>query len=225
MMTPYFYKFDKPLFTDNLILKVKEFVENKLDKFIAYGQHGRHQGHDDGNNYYYAKDLKEIPEIKSFIKNCHLDCYPMIVLHKPKSEVIKHIDDANKRNTVIITPIHPDVGYASTYFWNSKTDTDSVAICDFTKGCPVLFNTQKIHSLINSTNEYRFNLQLCFNEDFEKVLKLYHNNMLFKEENEDYDEVSEQVHIAQATWPFPEKGLDDQGAEVIAFTEPVHPTA
>jgi hypothetical protein len=176
-MTPYFYKFDKPLFTDNLILQVKELVENKLDKFIAYES----DEEKDGNNYYYAKDLKEISEIKSFIKNCHLDCFPMIVLHKPNSEVIKHIDDANKRNTLIITPIHPDAGYTSTYFWNSKTDTDPVAICDFAKGCPVLFNTQKMHSLVNNTNEHRFNLQLCFNEDFETVLNLHRHNMLFKE--------------------------------------------
>jgi hypothetical protein len=47
-------------------------------------------------------------------------------------------------------------------------------------------------------------------EDFEQA----------EEENEDYEEVSEEVHIARATWPFPEGGLDDQGAEVIAFVEP-----
>jgi len=41
-------------------------------------------------------------------------------------------------------------------------------------------------------------------EDFEQA----------EEENEDYEEVSEEVHIARATWPFPEGGLDDQGAEV-----------
>jgi hypothetical protein len=45
------------------------------------------------------------------------------------------------------------------------------------------------------------------------------------EDFEDYEEVSEQVHIARATWPFPEGGLDDQGAEVIAFAEPEHRTA
>ena len=41
-------------------------------------------------------------------------------------------------------------------------------------------------------------------EDFEQA----------EEENEDYEEVLEEVHIARATWPFPEGGLDDQGAEV-----------
>jgi len=47
-------------------------------------------------------------------------------------------------------------------------------------------------------------------EDFEQA----------EEENEDYEQVSEEIHIARATWPFPEGGLDDQGAEVVAFVEP-----
>ena len=41
-----------------------------------------------------------------------------------------------------------------------------------------------------------------------------------EEENEDYEDMSEEDHVVQATWPFPEGGLDDQGAEVIAFVEP-----
>ena len=47
-------------------------------------------------------------------------------------------------------------------------------------------------------------------EDFEQA----------EEENEENDHMSEEDHVAQATWPFPEGGLDDQGAEVIAFIEP-----
>jgi hypothetical protein len=46
-------------------------------------------------------------------------------------------------------------------------------------------------------------------EDFEQA----------EEENEDYEEITAEEHVAQATWPFPEGGLDDQGAEVIAFVE------
>ena len=52
-------------------------------------------------------------------------------------------------------------------------------------------------------------------EDFEQA----------EEENEYYEEVSEEEHVAQATWPFPEGGLDDQGAEVVAFVEPEQKTA
>jgi hypothetical protein len=52
-------------------------------------------------------------------------------------------------------------------------------------------------------------------EDFESA----------EEENDEYEDVSEQVHIARATWPFPEGGLDDQGAEITAFVEPEQRTA
>jgi hypothetical protein len=78
---------------------------------------------------------------------------------------------------------------------------------------------QHVKDLIDELSAYN-NVQLSIvsaptDEDFESA----------EEANEDYDEVSEQVHIDRATWPFPEGGLDDQGAEVIAFAEPVHPTA
>ena len=43
-------------------------------------------------------------------------------------------------------------------------------------------------------------------------------------DEENYEEMSEEEHVAQAAWPFPEGGLDDQGAEVIAFVEPEHRT-
>ena len=52
-------------------------------------------------------------------------------------------------------------------------------------------------------------------EDFEEA----------EEENEEYKDMSEEDHVVQATWPFPEGGLDDQGAEVIAFVEPEQKTA
>jgi len=52
-------------------------------------------------------------------------------------------------------------------------------------------------------------------EDFEQA----------EEENEDYEEMTEEEHVAQSTWPFPEGGLDDQGAEIVAFVEPEQKTA
>ena len=52
-------------------------------------------------------------------------------------------------------------------------------------------------------------------EDFEQA----------EEENEYYEDMTEEQHVAQATWPFPEGGLDDQGAEVVAFVEPEQKTA
>ena len=42
---------------------------------------------------------------------------------------------------------------------------------------------------------------------------------------EDYEEMSEEEHVAHAAWPFPQDGLDDQGAEIVAFVEPEQKTA
>jgi len=54
-------------------------------------------------------------------------------------------------------------------------------------------------------------------EDFEQA----------EEENQEfeYEDMTVEQHVAQATWPFPEGGLDDQGAEVFAFVEPEQRTA
>jgi hypothetical protein len=54
-------------------------------------------------------------------------------------------------------------------------------------------------------------------EDFESA----------EEENQEfeYEDMTVEQHVAQATWPFPEGGLDDQGAEVFAFVEPEQRTA
>ena len=42
---------------------------------------------------------------------------------------------------------------------------------------------------------------------------------------EDYQEMSEEEHIAHAAWPFPQGGLDDQGTEIVAFVESEQKTA
>jgi hypothetical protein len=52
-------------------------------------------------------------------------------------------------------------------------------------------------------------------EDFEQA----------EEENEYYADMTEEDHVAQATWPFPEGGLDDQGTEIVAFVETEQKTA
>lgn len=174
-MIPYFYNLNTFLFSESLIEEVSNLVENRLDSIIAY------KGKDDvfdGNNYYYGNDLKEISEIKSFKKKCSLECFPVIMVHKPNSSVIKHVDDPNKRNTVIITPLSSILNFSPTYFWNNKEDTDPVVTCNFSKNMSVLFNTQKMHSLINDSDEYRISLQICFNEDFETILNLYQNGKL-----------------------------------------------
>ena len=162
-MTPYFYNIEKQLFSSELLNELESFVLSKLDSFLSY-QLGN--GKTDGNNYYYAEDLKAIPEIKSFIKNCHLECFPMIVLHKPNGKVIKHVDDPNKRNTVIITPIHPAVGYASTKFWQ---DENCVAVCEFNIGS----STFLTHKRLIVLPIIAMSIVLIYNFVLTKILKQF----------------------------------------------------
>jgi hypothetical protein len=41
-----------------------------------------------------------------------------------------------------------------------------------------------------------------------------------EDSEEDYEEMSEEEHVAQSAWPFPQGGLDDQDTEIVAFVEP-----
>lgn len=42
------------------------------------------------------------------------------------------------------------------------------------------------------------------------------------ESDEDYQEMSEEEHVAQAAWPFPIDGHVNQDGEIIDFIEPDH---
>ena len=46
-----------------------------------------------------------------------------------------------------------------------------------------------------------------------------------EDDGEDYEEMSEEEHVAHAVWPFPQGGLDDQGTEIVAFVESEQKTA
>jgi hypothetical protein len=78
---------------------------------------------------------------------------------------------------------------------------------------------QHVKDLVNELSAYNKVMlsvvSVPDDEDFEQA----------EEENEDYEEITAEAHVAQATWPFPEGGLDDQGAEVVVFVEPEQKTA
>ena len=42
------------------------------------------------------------------------------------------------------------------------------------------------------------------------------------DDEEDYEEMSEEEHVAQAAWPFPVDGHINQDGEMIDFVEPEH---
>lgn len=184
-MEPYFYKLKKDIFSKDLKDFVVDRSLNNIKKFVAYVS--KENKCRDGNNFYFGNMITGHPEIIKVVNSCKLKCYPVVFLHNPNTQVIKHVDDPNKRNCVLITPLYPTENYSPTWFWEKKgTSVDwqknelpLLATCDFADMMPAFLNTQMVHSL-ETFDSFRLNLQLCFNEPFEKVVDLYKQNILFK---------------------------------------------
>jgi hypothetical protein len=183
-MEPYFYKIEKDILTTEL----KDFiVEKSLDnknRFIPY--RSRAHKYVDGNNFYFGSLITQHPEIIKVVASCSIKCYPVILLHKPNTRVIKHVDDPNKRNCVLSIPLYPKENYSPTWFWEKEGSSIDwkdkplklLATCNFANMQPAFLNTQIVHSL-DTFDSYRLNFQLCFNDPFEKVVELYKQNKLF----------------------------------------------
>ncbi len=179
-MIPYFFETANRIISQDLSEKLIEISFNNLEKFISY-KSKLTPGLVDGNNFLYGPLLDSLDEIKKITNSCSLSCFPMIIMHKPMVKVIKHRDDPNKRNTVLSTPLFPNKEYVSTNFWEKDQNgvaTLLAAVCVFTNNNSVFLNTNKIHNLENNDN-YRLNLQFCFDEPFEHVTELYKENKLF----------------------------------------------
>jgi|694.fasta_scaffold59639_6 hypothetical protein len=184
-MSPYFYKLSHSLISDTLKEKIIKLSNEQLDDFVSYK--GQRTGKADGNYFYFGKLLNEDPEIVSLISSCTLTCFPIIMLHHPNTKVLRHIDNPNKRNCVLLTPVFPTVNYTPTWFWNPKgpfegweeEELTPAATCEFENMNSVILNTQQPHSL-QTTDSFRMNFQLCFEDSFEIVVSRVQTNTLFK---------------------------------------------
>jgi hypothetical protein len=176
-MLPYFYNLNKKIISKELIDKIRQTVFDNVDKFTAFSHRPNEY---DGNNYITGETLYSlIPEVLDLKKSFNLNTWAMLVMHKPNTEVIKHKDKKVGRDTVLMMPIHPITNYSSTNFWNQDKD-NLITVCEFTDNNSVFFNTQEIHSLHNNNDEYRINLQMCFEEDIQTVVDMYEAGKLFK---------------------------------------------
>lgn len=176
-MDPFFYKLPDRLLddaTENLL--AQKAMENP-DEFFAYK--GQLTGKEDGNYIFVRGFLRELASVQQLMKNCTVECYPLIMRHFPNTSVPIHVDNPNGRNCVIISPLVPKENYVSTYFWENVNSTAPSAIADFSDRMPILVNTQQLHSLTNNSN-LRMNFQLCFTDDFSVIKKLIIEDRLFK---------------------------------------------
>ncbi len=183
-MSPYFYKLTKSVISNTLKEKIIKISTEHLDEFTSYK--GQRTGKPDGNHYFFGKLLNEEPEIASLVSSSTLPCFPLIMLHYPNTKVLRHVDNPNKRNCVLLTPVFPTVNYTPTWFWNPKgpfegweeEDLTPVATCEFENMNSVLLNTQLPHSL-ETTDSFRMNFQLCFEASFENVYERLTQQTLF----------------------------------------------
>ena len=84
---------------------------------------------------------------------------------------------------------------------------------------------QHVKDLVDQLSAYnKVMLSVVSVPDDEDVEQAEEENEEYEYEDE-YEDMTAEEHVAQSTWPFPVGGLDDQGAEVIVFAEPIHKTA
>ena len=172
-MEPYFYSITNNIISDQLKKYALKFAETHKDEFISYVMKERNIL--DGNNY-YKFDLLNYEEVNKLKDTCSLDFYVFLIMHKPNDVVIIHKDGPFKRNCVLSIPLSPNKNYAETNFYNK--DQKLVTSSKFENMKPAFLNTQEFHGLVNNNN-YRFNLQLCFEESFETVVTMYKLKKLF----------------------------------------------
>jgi len=177
MMNKYFYQLDIPILKDH---EKDDLIELALLHNAHFKPYVSALGIADENQTWRSTALYERSFVKRLKNNCNLSCIPVLLRHQPGAEVFKHVDDPNRRNSVLSIPLTPKIDYPPTYFFRSHIDIDPIAVAEFPNLNACLLNTQKVHSLINNSNGLRINFQLAFNEPFEQVREMIMNNTLFK---------------------------------------------
>jgi len=175
-MIPYFYNFETSLFSLEEKDQILDIANKNKEKFINYVSRFNYK---DGNELWKGDELSNLPCVKKYLDSCNIEVFAMFVRHSPGVNVIKHTDEANKRNCVISTPIRPLSNYPSTYYYNNRESLTPVAVATFPNLNSCLLNTQEVHALTNCTTETRLNIQFAFNDPFDVVLNLIKTDKLF----------------------------------------------
>lgn len=160
-MRPYFESFE--IFSRDEIQEIENLCVSYISQFFEYTTN---RGNKDGNRIC-------IPEQKPFLKYLNkfsFDCHAMFMHHKPDVQVIRHVDDPNKRNCVLITPLYNNSKISPCYFYENDHVETPTATCHYEYGKSTLINTQQYHDLKNNENE-RYSFHVCFENDFDEVVK------------------------------------------------------
>jgi hypothetical protein len=161
----------------NDLLHIAKTADNFYKNISPKGLH-------DGNNLMRVP-LDSFPLIAEMVENCQFKTVALLYKHLPHVKVPRHTDGLRHsvpRRTTLIIPLSPKKDYPPTYFWESYESTGPADIVRVDENMfPYVITTQEIHSLTNTTDEIRSNLQFSFDETLEQVVEHVKNRTLFKD--------------------------------------------
>lgn len=179
-MSKYFYQCNYHFISEQVRSDLLQLVKTSTD----FRQNITLKGVHDGNNVMRVP-LDSFPLIARMAENCKLKTVPLLYKHLPHVNVPKHTDGlrfAVPRRTTLIIPLSPSNNYPPTYFWESYESTVPADVVRVDENLfPYVITTQEIHSLTNTSDEIRSNLQFSFDETLEQVVEHVKNRTLFKD--------------------------------------------
>lgn len=173
-MAPYYFDLGRRLINNVLAAELTQMARQYRSEFIEYKTFAT--GRSDGNNFLTGRRLTSIPAVQNLVAAVTRPCQPVLMLHPAGTVVQRHVDDANSRNSVLITPLWPTNDFPPTRFYLEHA---LVAECHYPNGNTCLINTQICHDVAVSDRP-RLNLQLGFNEDFDEILALLQKDRLVR---------------------------------------------
>jgi hypothetical protein len=185
-MLPYFYQFKNHIFNEEDCISLRKLSEANVDQYWGYTSVAEGVSDvADNNTILGPKRMKGYydivtPNVKKVLSTLSVPSYPAFIRHAPGAKVNTHVDDiTNKRLTVLSIPLWPTTDYPPTFFRDTKTGP-AVATATFEDMKPCLLNTRVWHDLVNTSDVYRLNFQICFHLPISKVAEMVENNTLWK---------------------------------------------
>lgn len=173
-MAPYYHDLGRRLISAELTATLTDLARQCRREFVEYKTAAG--GRSDGNNFLAGARLAALPAVEDLVSAMTRPCQPVLMLHPAGTVVMRHVDDANGRNSVLITPLWPVEDFPPTRFY---VESALAAECHYPSGNTCLINTQICHDVAVS-DKPRLNFQLGFNEPFEKILGLLQEDRLVK---------------------------------------------
>jgi hypothetical protein len=154
----YYFSCTRQILSNDTKNVLTEFCYENVNQFVAHPLR-RCPGKFSGNDFIRLADIPS--SIRGLLQGLrtglNIDIHPMLAKQDPKRQVERHTD---QRTSVLIIPLYPTINFDPTLFWADFESELPVAQCNYDNSLPALLNTQKIHSVNNTSDDYRFALQI-----------------------------------------------------------------